>query len=66
MLLFEIINSDALIQIEPEVFLKLAVPFGWNNGPKMDKNKIQTLSNIQHWDTTPMLSVKQNLMGIFR
>jgi len=58
---FRLVHGNT-IQMTPQQFLKLAMPFGHQGGPQADQSKVDTLSRLPHFDN-PMLSVKENAHG---
>lgn len=59
-------RSDNTVQMRPQKYLDLAMPFGVSGGPKTDWNKVDKLAKMEKWDTNPMLSVKQNNEGNYQ
>jgi hypothetical protein len=57
------IVSGSTIEMPPQKFLALAMPFGHQGGPKADMDKVHKLAQIKKWENNPMLSVKENEEG---
>jgi hypothetical protein len=51
------------IEMAPQQYLDLAMPFGHQGGPKADQAKIDKLAKMPKWESNPMFSVKENANG---
>jgi hypothetical protein len=55
--------SGNTLEMSPQQFLDLAMPFGHQGGPTADMEKVHRLAQIKKWENNPMLSVKENEDG---
>lgn len=55
--------SGNTVEMSPQQFLDLAVPFGHQGGPLADRDKVARLAQLDRWDANPMLSVKERPDG---
>lgn len=51
------------IEMSPQQYLSLAMPFGHQGGPEMDQAKVDALAKLSHFAANPMLSVKETADG---
>lgn len=59
---FKLLHANT-IEMTPQHFLDLAMPFGHQGGPSADMEKVDRLSKLSSWDNNPMFSVKENAEG---
>ena len=52
-----------VVQMSPQEYLHLALPFGWLGGPKLDQKKVDMLTKSKTAWPNPMLSIKENSNG---
>jgi phage-related protein len=54
------------VNMSPQDFLKLAMPFGVGGGPEVNQDKLKFLQTLDTYETNPMLSIKQLEDGSFQ